>query len=101
MNDKVKLFRLIHNINWLYISVDGSLNENQPLYFTGVYYDWYKSGQLHREINFKNDELHGKFIRWYENGMKEFEWEWKDGKEYGKFVKWRANGSISHETFND
>ena len=92
--DKIKLFRIIHNVNKVYISISGELFLKLPENFTGQYLDWYENGQLWYEGNYKDGKLHGKCLGWYENSEKEYEFNYKNGGRHGKCISWDKNGNI-------
>jgi len=79
LTDKIKLFRIIHGVNEVYISKEGQLFVEEPNNFTGQYLDWYNNGQLKYEHNYKNGKLHGKCLGWYESGQLRYENNYKNG----------------------
>ena len=50
-----------------------------------------------REVNFKDNEPHGKFIEWHENGQKKSEREYKNGIRHGKWTEFYENGESKSE----
>ena len=54
MTDKIKLFRVLHGVNQLWISEDENLFVKEPNDFTGKWLCWYENGQLAFEWNYKN-----------------------------------------------
>lgn len=89
----------------------------------GLYKEWDNNGKLRLEANYKNDELHGHYIKyedekvskdiWYSNGKIDgkyksywdngnpyVEIEYEDGKMNGKFTAYYPDGSIKKEGYN-
>ena len=97
LQDKIKLFRVIHGVNEVYISSSGQLFIKKPENFTGKWLGWYKSGQLKYEWNYKNGKDHGKCLGWYENGQLECEGNYKNGEKHGKWFRRHANGQLKYE----
>jgi len=97
LQDKIKLFRVIHGVNEVYISSSGQLFIKKPENFTGKWLGWYKSGQLKYEWNFKNGEPHGKCLEWYDNGKLWYEQNYKNGERHGKSLCWYENGKLWFE----
>ena len=79
LQDKIKLFRVIHGVNEVYISSTGELFKDEPNNFSGKCLWWYKNGQLRYEDNWKNGKLHGKDLGWYNNGQLRYEDNYKNG----------------------
>ena len=83
LQDKIKLFRIIHGTHYVYVSTSGQLFLKLPKDFTGRFLEWYKSGQLESEFNYKNGERHGKFLWYYKNGQLCSSCNYKNGKRIG------------------
>ena len=97
LQDKIKLFRVIHGVYEVYISKEGQLFVEKPNNFSGKWLWWYKNGQLRFEDNWKNGKLHGKCLDWYETGQLAYEENYKNGKEHGKCLAWFENGQLMYE----
>ena len=80
LQDKIKLFRILHDVNRVYLSKEGQLFVKKPENFTGKDLWWYKSGQLRHEDNYKNGEYHGISFGWHSNGNKCYEDNYKNGE---------------------
>ena len=63
--------------------------------YTVRYY--YKNGQKCWEINYQNDQLHGKHIGWYKSGQKRSEIDYHQGQPHGKYIWWYENGQKQWE----
>ena len=92
LTDKIKLFRVLHGVDKVYISSDGELFVEEPNNFSGQCLSWYENGQLEYEHNYKNGKPHGKWLGWNENGQLKYEHNYKNGKEQGKCWYWYKNG---------
>ena len=57
------------------------------------------NGQVKNEIDYKNGNVHGKWIGWYQKNLKRTEADYYDGKEHGKHIEWYSNGNKKVETF--
>ena len=97
LKNKIKLFRILHGINEVFVSVTGELFKDQPENFTGKCLWWFENGQLGCDGDFKNGERHGKWFEWYKNGQLEWEGNWKDGEYHGKWLRWYSNGQLECE----
>ena len=97
MTDKIRLFRLFHGIDWVYISETGALFKDKPKSFTGKWLGWDDNGQLKYEINYKDGEKHGKWLEWHANGQLAWEENYKDGERHGKWLEWYENGQLKYE----
>ena len=56
---------------------------------------YHDNGNKCWENEYRNDQLHGKFIRWWENGNKWWEVEYRNGELHGKSIWWDENGNIN------
>ena len=54
-------------------------------------------GRRTMELNFKDDELDGKYITYYDNEQKELEMDFEMGKQVGKERIWDRNGKYIDE----
>ena len=85
------------DINHL-IDRDGQLyapDNDHP--YTGIVFEFHKSGQKKREETFKDGELNGLSTIYHENGQKLSEVTYKGGRPDGLWTWWRENGQKSHE----
>jgi len=96
--DKIRLFRLIHNINWLYISTTGKITIKKPQNFTGKSFEWWFNGVLSQEESFKNGEHHGHNLGWHPNGQKAFKYNYRNGELHGKNIEWHDDGKLFLES---
>ena len=60
-------------------------------------FEYYDTGQIQSEKNYKDDRFNGKTTLWYENGQKFFDGNYKDGKPDGKWTFWHKNGQNDEE----
>jgi len=60
----------------------------------GIVYRRYENGQLWREQNYKDGELHGLYRGWHENGQLKVEGNWKDGDRISK-KEWDKDGNLT------
>ena len=85
------------DINHL-IDRDGQLyapDNDQP--YTGIVFEFHKSGQKKREETFKDGELNGLSTIYHENGQKKSEGNHKDGEREGLWTWWYGNGQKFYE----
>ena len=68
MKDKIKLFRILHGVDWVFVSETGELFKDQPENFTGKCYKWWTNGFIEYEANFIND-ISTKIIYWNKEGL--------------------------------
>ena len=59
--------------------------------------EYYKNGNIDREVNYKDGKKEGKWTTYYENGQIYEEVNYKDGKEDGKWTGYYENGQIRLE----
>ena len=81
LTKKIKLFRILHDVNMVYVSTSGQLFLKRPENFTGKSFGWHSNGNKWYEWNFKNGKYHGKRLEWYDNGQLRFEGDFKNGKK--------------------
>ena len=62
---------------------------------------YYKSGQVHQEINFVDGEMHGEFKRYHENGQLRFIGSIIAGKKQGRWIEYYPNGNVKHRPYYD
>jgi antitoxin component YwqK of YwqJK toxin-antitoxin module len=62
--------------------------------FEGLWTQWYESGQMQMNTNFKEGEMEGFYADWYENGQKRSEGNSKLG---GLRIEWHENGQKARE----
>ena len=79
LNDKIKLFRVIHNVNKVYISTSGELFVEKPNNFSGKCLEWWTTGNKKLQFSYKNGKLHGKCVSWEDDGKLWYEWNFKNG----------------------
>jgi antitoxin component YwqK of YwqJK toxin-antitoxin module len=60
----------------------------------GLYILWHKNGIKKREIGYKLDRRDGKYTSWFTNGKKHFEMEYKNGRLDGLSLEWDKNGKL-------
>jgi antitoxin component YwqK of YwqJK toxin-antitoxin module len=67
--------------------------------FTGLVRDYYESGQLKDEWNYKDGNINGDGLRrsWYESGQLKEELNLKDGKPDGLLRFWYESGQLKEE----
>ena len=99
IEDKLKLLRIVHRVEEAWITEDDVYTE-EPKNFTGVYYAWYKNGQLEYRWNYKDGERHNLSCGWYKNGQLEYEYNTKGGKCHGLCRSWFGNGQLECEYNN-
>ena len=63
----------------------------------GISRDYYNSGKLKYEENYKDGTLHGIKKKWFENGNLEYEKNYTDGSIRGIQKKWFENGKLEYE----
>lgn len=56
--------------------------------------NWYTNGQMESEVEFQDDELHGKASMWHENGELAGECYYVNGELHGKYLEWDENGQL-------
>ena len=94
--DKIKLFRTLHGINFVYESSIGELFIKMPKNFTGVYLSWRDTGEKETKIHYKNGKEHGNSIVWHINGKKWWQIQWKNGKKHGKQIWYEITGKMRY-----
>lgn len=62
--------------------------------FTGKCEEFYPSGQVKTEKNFKEGKLHGKMFTWYENGQLEEEKEFDMNFQTGEMIHYTSRGEV-------
>jgi periplasmic protein TonB len=62
----------------------------------GKYMDWYKNGQLHTVIDFKDGMMHGQVLTFWENGQPKR----NDNYENGKFIDGTCMTSAGEDTLH-
>lgn len=80
---------------------DGALITVEPIDIEQCKYIvryYLENGNKYREIEYQNDQLHGKHIRSWENGNKRWEEEYREGQLHGKCIEWYENGNKRWET---
>ncbi len=65
--------------------------------FTGKAISNYRTGEKHKEINFKDGRLDGLYILWHKNGIKKREVGYKLDRRDGKYTSWFMNGKKHFE----
>ncbi|OGF47652.1 MAG: hypothetical protein A2452_03215 [Candidatus Firestonebacteria bacterium RIFOXYC2_FULL_39_67] len=84
-----------------------TFNEQRNRVFTGnvpdgIVKEYYKSGKLLLEFNFKDNKMNGLYKSYYEDGVLWQEKNYKDGKENGIFKIYYENGKLMSEiTYKD
>ena len=68
MNEKIKLFRKLHNCADVFVHSNGHISKYWPDNFTGIRYCWHKNGYPHLKINFKGGHPNGLYEEWDKNG---------------------------------
>ncbi len=65
----------------------------------GLYQEWYSSGQLYLQINYKNGKIHGLYEAWHPGGQLYQKMNYENGKLHGPYEEWHRNGElhICHE----
>jgi antitoxin component YwqK of YwqJK toxin-antitoxin module len=53
---------------------------------------YYNSGKISKEINYHQNQRHGKYIRWHYNRIKYYETDYHQGQLHGKDIVWYDNG---------
>lgn len=65
----------------------------------GLVKTYYESGKLNGELNYKNGELDGSWKVYYENGALKYEHDYKNGKRNGICKEYYKNGQIKREEY--
>ena len=81
LDDKIKLFRIIHGVDRIWVSENGSLYKEPPEDFSGKSLNWHENGNKRYEWDYKNGRLHGKSLGWWENGKLQYEYNYKNGEQ--------------------
>ena len=64
----------------------------------GLYETYYmKSGNIKTRENYKNDKLHGEYIKYYQNGNINIKTCYKEGRVDNIYLKYYANGKIKYK----
>jgi len=58
---------------------------------------YYVDGGLCREVNYHQDQLHGKYQWWYPNGQLRWEENYHHGQQHGRDAWWREDGTLQYE----
>lgn len=91
--------------DWYVYADDGEQKLREAHYAdgkaTGVWKQWYPSGQLWRETPFKEGERHGLAKEWKPDGSKLAEVNFSAGKRDGLAVGWTAEGEKMERRFED
>ena len=58
----------------------------------GLWVFRYSDGEKQLEIEYDDDEPHGRVVGWYPNGQKSVEGIYKHGKQHDKWTWWHSNG---------
>ena len=98
MNDKVKLYKLLHpDVSMLWLDAEsGLILLNRPNdCFTGCQFAWSSISKFTCE--FKNGLKHGKQKRYYENNMLEYEIEYYYGWLHGQEKWFYKDGKKKYE----
>ena len=62
--------------------------------FTGVAIRKNEDGSKRVEAQFKNGQLHGKYLRWHSDGWKQMEMYFEAGVSVGDWTQWQSNGMV-------
>lgn len=85
-------------IEWIYKMV---LKYNRKIEYLGndryKLFGYYSFGEKYLECEYKDTEIHGKYIEWYQNGQKCCEEDYKNGHNHGKCILWNKDGTIRSE----
>ena len=73
--------------NWTFDPLDGEIKLN------GKVTDWYESGELMVERNYKNGGLDGKTFIWFKNGQLKSQGSYKNNKRDGTSIWYYKNGN--------
>jgi len=81
------------------------LNNSESWYieddYSGVWKDYYESGNLELSCNYINSEQFGLEEGWFEDGSKESICNWKNNHVIGLRERWYNNGSSDIKEFYD
>ena len=84
LKDKIKLFRLVHNTNSLFINKNKKFinweQKNGEKCNDGIFLGWYKNGKKWVEINYENGEPCGIYYHWNWTKMVKTTINWKNGE---------------------
>jgi len=58
---------------------------------------YYEDGSLDLEMNYRQNQPHGKSVWWYRNGQKWWETDYVNGQIHGRDIMWYVNGQIHCE----
>jgi antitoxin component YwqK of YwqJK toxin-antitoxin module len=53
---------------------------------------WHKNGQVYWEADYYQDQRHGKSIGWWKSGKKKWEEDYYQDQQHGKCIVWHENG---------
>ena len=67
----------------------------------GIWWFWYRNGQLAREVEFEAGVRHNGFREWYENGHARTDGTYVSGRKDGQWRRWDADGRLKEENFRD
>ena len=62
-----------------------------------IFFEYYKSGLVKIEANFRDGKKHGKFAEYYESGTVLSEGNYVNGKKEGKWFSYDEEGHITDE----
>lgn len=79
------------------IKTEGFLDDNDNK--QGQWLSYFDNGNLHKEENYLDDELHGVFKRWHENSKLAIESNYESGKRDGIWKEYYENGSPLEEGY--
>jgi len=80
-----------------YYNEDGNLcrEEDCSQYqLHGKSVSWYKNGQKFVEVDYHQGRLHGKSIGWYGNGQIRWETDYINNRLHGKRIEWHEDGVV-------
>jgi antitoxin component YwqK of YwqJK toxin-antitoxin module len=63
-------------------------------FFDGQSKDYYSSGQLAVECNYRNNLIHGNYVSFYSNGQIKENGQFSDGVKVGEWKYWYKNGQL-------
>lgn len=63
--------------------------------YTGIYKEFYDSGEILSEVQFKDGQKNGKFTKWWKNGKRQREGGYKAGALSGRVLSWYESGKLS------
>ncbi|PCJ56961.1 MAG: hypothetical protein COA79_17640 [Planctomycetota bacterium] len=69
--------------------------------FSGIWYRWYKTGELYSTRHIKMGIDNGRVSGFHENGKKGFEGEYVNGKVNGMFISWDESGLMLYKEVFD